>query len=240
VSEEANLVRGLAGDWSTPEFEVDFEVLHGSHAATAIIDYVACQPDVVLVAMATHGVPAQARVVSPSQTFRVVRRALCPVIALHPLPELIKPERRNVVVAGVDDSERSNEVIVVAAEEAKARGAKLLLVHTWQEPFYAGPDFTGMYGTPDLTALETAQTDILDEALTHARQLVPDVDVIGSVTRGRIADVLVDYSRSAELVVVGSHYHGAFAEAMLGSISSSVGRRSSCPVIVVPCPAPVR
>lgn len=234
-AEESNTVRTLADRWTTAACAVDFEVLHHEHPATAIAEYVHSEPNVAFVAMASRGTPAQARVVYPSQTYRVVRKAVCPVLVLHPVPQLTHHQHRHIVVAGIDDAVSSAEVIDVAAREAQARGAKLLVIHTWEEPVYVGGEFGGIYPITPLDDLEEAQLAILDEAVAAARLRAPDVDVIGAVTKGRASDVLVEYSYSAELVVIGHHAQSALAEALTGSVSRSVSRRASCPVVVVPC-----
>jgi nucleotide-binding universal stress UspA family protein len=38
----------------------------------------------------------------------------------------------------------------------------------------------------------------------------------------------------AELIVVGSHGHGLLYDALLGSVSADILRKSSLPVLVVP------
>ena len=122
--------------------------------------------------------------------------------------------------------------------EARARGAQLLLVHTWEEPAYRGVEFGMAYSGELSQDFEDAQLQIIDEAVVAARLAAPDVDVLGAVARGRPADVLVSYGESAELIVVGRHDHNALTEALLGSVSRSVGRRAPCPVMVVPTDDP--
>ena len=238
VAEEANLVRHLAEAWSTAEVSVDFEVLHGEHSSDAVLAYVAREPEIALVAMATKGLPAPARMIYPSETYRVVRKSPCAVLVMHPLPAVSKSERRNVVVAGMSNVESSAKVIQVAVMEARARGAQLLLVHTWEEPAYRGVEFGMAYSGELSQDFEDAQLHIIDEAVAAARLAAPDVEVLGVVARGRTADVLVSYGESADLIVVGRHDHNALTEALLGSVSRSVGRRAPCPVMVVPSSDP--
>ena len=38
----------------------------------------------------------------------------------------------------------------------------------------------------------------------------------------------------ADLIIIGSHGYGALFSALLGSVSSGVVRKASCPVLVVP------
>jgi nucleotide-binding universal stress UspA family protein len=234
-SDESNLVHNLAKDWSTEHLVIEFEVLHGSRPATAIVDYANTTSDVVLIAMTSHGVPASARMVVPSETFRVVRKALCPVIALHPLPGLPRAER-GIVVAGVDRLATSAEVVDFAIAEASRRGAQLLLLHTWEEQIYVG-EMGVAYTTTGPDDSEEAHLTRMDEVVAAAKAIVPELEVNTVVSRGWAADILVDYSKIAELIIVGHHEHHGFGEKVFGSTARSLMRRAWCPVVVVPCAA---
>lgn len=61
----------------------EFEVLHGSHPAEAIVAFARSLPAGVI-AMATHGKTGLARVVAGSVAMGVVRHAPCPVLLLRP------------------------------------------------------------------------------------------------------------------------------------------------------------
>jgi nucleotide-binding universal stress UspA family protein len=53
------------------------------------------------------------------------------------------------------------------------------------------------------------------------------------VVHGHPAQVLLDAANRADLLVVGSRGHGAFAGALLGSVSQHCVRHARCPVLIV-------
>ena len=53
------------------------------------------------------------------------------------------------------------------------------------------------------------------------------------VVEGNPAQVLLDASDGADLLVVGSRGHGGFAEALLGSVSQHCVHHAHCPVVVI-------
>ena len=79
---------------------------------------------------------------------------------------------------------------------------------------------------------DLSQARSLDELLSPWRDKYPKVPVEALVTRDSPARVLVGVSRTARLVVVGSHGHGAVAGTLLGSVGSQLLHHADCPVLI--------
>jgi nucleotide-binding universal stress UspA family protein len=75
---------------------------------------------------------------------------------------------------------------------------------------------------------------LLDRAADRVRAAHPHLMVETSLVEGPAADVLLEASRRAELIVVGTRGHGGFAGLLLGSVSLRVCAHTTCPVVVVP------
>ena len=72
------------------------------------------------------------------------------------------------------------------------------------------------------------------KARDHARAREPSVDVETRLVEGHPGAVLVDVSRDARLLVVGSRGRGGFKDLLMGSVSTSCVHHAQCPVVVVP------
>ncbi|HEX5740937.1 MAG TPA: universal stress protein [Pilimelia sp.] len=143
------------------------------------------------------------------------------------------------IVVGVEGSPHSHAAAQWAAEEAELRGAPLHLLYGYLHPLsYALP--YGPYPMPEPAAGDAA-AQVLAEAAGAVRARWPRVPVTESVAPEPGASLLVEASRAAQLVVVGSHGSGGFAGLLLGSVSRQVAAHAHCPVAVVRgTDAPVR
>jgi nucleotide-binding universal stress UspA family protein len=159
----------------------------------------------------------------------VAAHAACPVVVVRQFPE-IAPVRPGVVV-GADGSEVSAEAIGYAFAQAALRELPLTVVHVWSSDFdsaYLASDVTT--GLAALTAEEQA---LAAEEIAGWAETYPDVKVNRHVLRGHPVMELVDHSRGAELLVVGSRGRGGFTGMLLGSVSQGVLHQAHCPVAVV-------
>ncbi len=134
------------------------------------------------------------------------------------------------VVVGVDGSEGSMAALRVAAEEAKTRSAKLRIVVAWHIPLAVYTD-----GLPPPTEITSDMQEAAKDIAQQAEAAVPaGIDFETKLCEGQPADVLIEESEGAEVLVVGSRGLGGLARFVLGSVSQHVSDHATCPVVVVP------
>ena len=144
------------------------------------------------------------------------------------------------IVVGVDGSANARYALEWAVSEAAVKNAPLtvLTVNEVAASFWTGQPITV---PADQVLLETARneaTDLTDKALAEFGESRPSSVTVKAVN-GFAADVLIEASQNADLLVVGArggaHFHGGMAShSPIGSISNKVLHRAECPVVVVP------
>jgi len=133
------------------------------------------------------------------------------------------------IVAGIDGSECSKEALRWAARQAGFTGAVLEAVIAWRYPAYYGWAPTGADGFDFAAAAGQALAEALDEVFGPDRP----ARLRTWVAEGHAAQVLVEASAGAELLVVGNRGHGGFADLLLGSVSTYCVHHAHCPVTVI-------
>lgn len=133
------------------------------------------------------------------------------------------------IAVGVSNAGPATERAVRwAADEAAGRGARLRLVHVIDRAIEA---------TGDAELLLTAQAgarDALDAATTTANHVAPGVEVITQLEQGRAEDVFERLSKSVDLLVVGTDWHGGRRPSRRGVHSLRIAAASHAPVAVIP------
>ena len=139
---------------------------------------------------------------------------------------------QELVVVGVDGSAESVAALAWAARYASASGARVRALLAWHYPGAVGgpPVEKAPESVRDQTEQEEQAT--LDEAVAKAIPGQP-AGVETSIGYGHPAQVLIDASKEADLLVVGSHGHRAFGGMLLGSVSLHCVTGAFCPVVVV-------
>jgi nucleotide-binding universal stress UspA family protein len=140
-----------------------------------------------------------------------------------------------LIVVGVDHSAGAKVALRFALEEARLREATLRVVHAWQFGYLGATGLEG--GLPavggDLDEFRRAAAAELDAIIGEAAGDADRIEVERRLEQGTPAAVLVDESRDADLLVVGSRGHGGFASLLLGSVSQQCAHHAQCPVVIV-------
>ena len=144
-------------------------------------------------------------------------------------PENAAPDR---IVVGIDGSAPSRKALAWALDEARARRARLTVVHAWRPALLGAIDFAAPVLTSE--ALEATAKQTVDDALAESDVdgLAARVDI--SIVDGGAAPAILRAAADASLIVVGSRGSGGFAGLRLGSVSQHVIHHAACPVVVVP------
>ena len=138
------------------------------------------------------------------------------------------------IIVAADGSPASNAAVCWAARDAVLRHIPLTVVHVVNPVVTAWPHSP----LPDGVAVwqENEGRRILADALKLARDTAndnPRIPIESELIFSATAPTLVDLSKEADLIVVGTYGRGALARGLLGSVSSSLVRQAHCPVAVI-------
>jgi nucleotide-binding universal stress UspA family protein len=133
------------------------------------------------------------------------------------------------IVVGVDGSDCSRRALQWAADQATLTGRELVAVTSWQVP--------NTYGYPvpwpANVSFEDDARQSLEESIEKALGANPSPTPTLVVVEGHPAPTLVEQSKQAALIVVGSRGHGEFAGMLLGSVGEYLTTHAHCPVVIV-------
>jgi nucleotide-binding universal stress UspA family protein len=138
------------------------------------------------------------------------------------------------ILVGVDGSEESDAAVRWAGEEARLTGLPVTLMHG------IPPSFASVPKVPVKALVAEWERENASTVIEHARQLLgagvasaTPVDVRSEVNYGGVLPMLIDASKEARMVVVGSRGAGGFGRMVMGSVSSGLVRHAHGPVTVV-------
>lgn len=135
---------------------------------------------------------------------------------------------RRPVVVGVDFSKDNISAVEYAAAEAARRRLPLELVFA-VEPHEAPPTYIAMTMHE---IREDAESELADQA-NAIQEDYPNLEVKTTFVAQTPTDALVEASRRATMVVIGSRGHGSFGQLLLGSVAWRVVSRAAGPVVLV-------
>jgi nucleotide-binding universal stress UspA family protein len=139
------------------------------------------------------------------------------------------------IIVGVDGSTHSERALEWAVQEAAVRQVPLRVITVFRQAIShwgAGPVTYPQEHADAMQAREAAQ-DATDKALAHAGDARPTsvtVEAFGGIP----AEELVNASKDADMIVVGSRGAGGFARLLLGSVGSQVVHHAHCPIVIIP------
>ena len=138
------------------------------------------------------------------------------------------------IVVGIDGSPSSLDALSWAARQTDLTGSTLEIVMTWEWPveLWLG----GARCPPTSTPRTTSGRHSID-AVASVRAAYPDLRIDPRVVSGHPAPILVEASKGADLLVVGSRGHGEFVGMLIGSVSEYCATNAHCPVLVHRAPS---
>ncbi|MGZ4612737.1 MAG: universal stress protein [Kineosporiaceae bacterium] len=133
------------------------------------------------------------------------------------------------VVVGYDGSAPSAVAVDWAAAEARRRGVPLTVVHVVDDLGIVPGQLPQRMAPLRATAMRIAA-----EGVERARKVDDGLEATAQTLIARVAPALVEASKNASLVVVGTRGRGEVTAALLGSVAFRVSEHAHCPTVVVP------
>lgn len=149
-------------------------------------------------------------------------------------PDSTGSTQHNRIVVGVDGSAASDRAVSWAIAEAARCETELLIVSAWETPDVGpeGFEFAPPGSSVEAMAAKQARQRAAS-ALDQAHRTLATERVHTLVAAGNAAEMLIEQSEHADLLVVGSRGRGGFRGLLLGSVSQQCASHAHCPVVVV-------
>ncbi len=135
------------------------------------------------------------------------------------------------VVVGYNGRSHSREAVAWAADEAAQRALPLVVLFAANYPGMNVEPGPGLFER-DPQALDAAY-EVTARGVAEAQAIQPGLEVYGATEVTSAAQAMIDASKDATLVVLGSRGYGRVLGALLNSVAFSVAARATCPVVIV-------
>ena len=179
-----------------------------------------------------HSGSGRASVVLGSTANHVIHNTRRPVV-------VVRGDRREtpeLIVVGADDQDvdddGENESVRALRWAYGVEGAQIIEVaHSWFMPSVVA----GRFSNPgvDFEDYDRAAIEVAERVIAAAGEIPEGLDVRAVALNGTPEFALIEASRDADLVVVGSRGRGGFAGLVLGSTSLDLTAHAHCPVAIV-------
>ncbi|CAN3127412.1 universal stress protein [Mycobacterium sp. smrl_JER01] len=216
---EETLAATLAGSAPPP---VNVDVRHDG----VVPEFTDASDHAELLVIGSRGLGPVGGAVLGSVSRALLHHARCPVVITKE-GGVSRTDEKLPILLGVDGSPASEQATAFAFDEASRRGVDLVALHAWSD--VAVFPILGM----DWHQYEQQGHEILAERLAGWQERYPDVAIRRRIVCDRPARWLIDESKQAQLVVVGSRGRGGITSMLLGSVSTSVAESALAPVAVV-------
>ncbi len=195
-------------------------------AADAILALAEAE-EVDLIVMGTHGRRGFDRLMVGSVTERVLRKASCPVLAVHkPSRDFLSlreqdPVRLNRILFCTDFSENSRQALSYALSLTAEYNAELALLHVLK-------DIPGVSVIDEAIAMEQLDNLIPPEKLKAGR-------IRSMVRKGSAYEQIIQFSLETQpdIVIMAVRGRGSLNLAVFGSTTYRVIQLGPCPVLAV-------
>jgi len=139
------------------------------------------------------------------------------------------------ILAPIDFSDITKEVIEQAANLARTFSGKLWLIHV------ALPDPAFAFYEKGLLSVRDSIAEELHEEHRQLQNIAKDIrnrgiDVNPLLVQGSTIEIILKEASKvkADLIVLGSHGHGALYTALMGSVTKGILSKAPCPLFIIP------
>jgi len=227
------LVSQIADDRIVP-------VVRQGHAGRALIDQADAE-DAAMIVLGHNGNSRVAMMLGSTANY-VLHHTKRPVVVVRGwvMEDGAEVTAPRYAVVGVDDVDLDPEV-PESCENPSVRAVRwacalpgierVRVVHAWFLPSLA----IGVHAeiAAEMDEMDAAAQARIDHVLAAAGPPPDGVELTSEPVRGTPGFALIEESREADVLVLGSRGHGGFSELLLGSTTSEVSAHSHCPVAVV-------
>ena len=224
IESAIEIAQESAGQWGP--VQIDSKVFNSATVPTLV--GVSTEVEMVVVGYRGHGGGLD-RSLLGSVSSALVYHAHCPVAVIHD-EVMIRNVAQAPVLVGIDGSPASEAATAIAFEEASRRGVGIMALHAWTDPRVYGSRV--LYQDSKWDAQLSEEEETLAERLAGWHERYPDVGIRRRIDIGDPARWLIEASKQAQLMVVGSHGCSPFRGKLLGSVGAAVVNRAKIPVIV--------
>ncbi|WP_343574791.1 universal stress protein [Mycobacterium sp.] len=138
------------------------------------------------------------------------------------------------IVVGIDGSPGSDAAVSWAAREALLRGETVTLMHVVQPVVVSWQVSAGQVNVAEWQEENARRAvDQARKGLGATLDPLGQNDIRSEVVYAHPVDALVDASKDARMIVVGSHGRGALGRLLMGSVSRGVMEHAHCAVAVI-------